>query len=149
MEEIERALETIRKFTASNEENASLSLAKILSRRLLGSISKQSVSKESLQQSLDILKLYSSAFVLPQKNSAIDQQLAERILKTAEHYNALVRQTKSPSSMGQRLKQFIFKITGLTEDVEWIPTEIPLIQHKVTFQRANLTSQKVANLAQN
>src|SRR5262245_48275954 len=136
MEEIERALETIRQFTASNEETSALSLAQILSRRLLGTSSKHSINKESLQQSLDILKLYSSALVQLQKNSGVDRELAERILKTAQNYNALVRQSKEPPSLSKKIKHFIFKIAGYTLDEELMQTEIH-IPHKVTFKKAN------------
>ena len=122
---------------------------------------KHNAIKGTLQASLDILKVYSSALVHMQKGTALDRSLAERVLSAASTYNDFVRQRKGqPDTVSGRIKRFFLDMAGWSMDVDIIQEEIhipetlqysssshePLLNHKITFQKESRTSKKVLNV---
>ncbi|MCE5295302.1 MAG: hypothetical protein LLF94_11920 [Chlamydiales bacterium] len=91
LEAIERAIETVRLF---NEQKP-----------------KTLESDDSLQKSLDLLKIYTSAAPYLQKGSEKERHLAKRVLETAKKYNEVVRvANKPPESLGDILLHFFAKL---------------------------------------
>lgn len=178
--DIERAIETVRQFTLTNESGNTLSLAQFdlqdgslhLQNRstleqtiafIACTFSTSNRKKQSekhkalthtLQNSLNLLKIYSSA--LEQMNH--NQGLADKLLQAAQSYNAMVRQTKNKApSISQKIKRFFLDIAGWSLDNELIQTEIhipepleysshSLSNHKITIQKANNLSHLVPPL---
>jgi hypothetical protein len=178
--DIEQAIETVRQFTLTNEPGNTLSLAQFdlqdgslhLQNRstleqtiafIACTFSTSNRKKQSekhkelthtLQNSLNLLKIYSSA--LEQMNH--NQGLAEKLLEAAQSYNAMVRQTKNKApSISQKIKRFFLDIAGWSLDDELIQAEIHipepveysshnLSSHKITIQKANDLSYLVPPL---
>lgn len=128
---------------------------------------KQQEIKGTLQQSLDLLKVYSSALVHMQKGSDGEKNLAKRVLMAATTYNAFVRQAKQhPHSLSGMLKLFLLKIAGWAVDEELIKNEIhipqtvevsseheptsyeKLLGHKISHKQNSSTAKKVLSLLQ-
>lgn len=123
--DIERAIETVRKF---NEEQ-------------------HSTPQGPLQASLDLLKVYTSAAPYLQKGSEKEKLLAAQVVEVAKKYNELVRQQKLPlTSISGILKQFFLRIAGKREYKPLIHHEIH-IPHSATHL-AVLSPYKITRKAQ-
>src|SRR5262245_20559264 len=86
---------------------------------------KHKAIKGTLQESLDVLKVYSSALVHMQKGSDVDRVLAKRVLLAANTYNDWVRTAKhKPDTVSGKIKQFFLKMAGWAIDEELMQTEI-------------------------
>lgn len=123
--DIERAIETVRKF---NEEQ-------------------HSTPQGPLQASLDLLKVYTSATPYLQKGSEKEKLLAAQVVEVAKKYNELVRQQKLPlTSISSLLKQFFLRIAGKRAYKPLIHHEIH-IPHSATHL-AVLSPYKITRKAQ-
>ncbi len=111
----------------------------------------------SLEESLDVLKVYTSAIWQMQKGSTDEQELAKRMLETAKTYNEVVRKSNSPpKSLSDILKQFFKKFAGFPEaqirDEIYLPVHIQFsteedLKHKITFSKEE-TSGKILSALQ-
>jgi len=128
---------------------------------------KQQAIIGTLQESLDLLKVYSSALVHMQKGSEGDKILAKRVLMAANTYNAFVRQAKQhPNSLSGMIKLFLLKMAGWAVDDELIKNEIHVPQtlesssekaptsyekqlgHKISHKQKSRTAKKVLSILQ-
>lgn len=117
----------------------------------------QGMLHTSLQESLDLLKIYTSAAPYLQKGNAREKQLATQVVEVAKKYNELVRhKVQSPATLRHILKQFFSKI-GRNRDhknlshheihIPYISTEIAVSSpHKIT--RKDRHSDKILSVLQ-
>ena len=184
--DIEQAIETVQQFARQNESRSipTLKLFDLKNGRLelqeLSSLEKtlhfvqtfsplhRAKAKEkekalagTLRESVDLIKIYSSALKHMQKGTTSDQALAKRLLHAVSTYNALVRQTRNPAkSLTGRLKRFFFTMAGWKIDDELISSEIhvpetveyssgqptTLLKHRVTIQKESRLTALVQNI---
>ncbi len=130
--DIERAIETVRLF---NEQ-------------------KYAGVDDSLEKSLDLLKVYTSAFSYRQKGTPEEKLLAKRVLDTAKGYNEFVRKAYlEPSTISGILKHFLQRVAGKKRYVAreiHIPAYIesePKPAHKITHQK-EIPSSKIFSVLQ-
>ncbi len=107
----------------------------------------------TLQESVELIKIYSSALGHMQNGTPSDQALARKLLQAANTFNTVVRQIRQPSSLKSKIKQFFVSIAGWQLDDEWLGVQIHvpevvekgprpdlLLGHKVTVQKDNRLS---------
>ncbi len=138
LSDIERAIENVRLFSKQKEE----------------------AIDGSLEESVDILKVYTSAISHMQNGSEKEQELAKRMLEATKEYNEVVRLLKCPpESLSGILKQFFKKFAGYPEakvrDEIILPVHIQfstedvetLSLHKITLQKED-ASGKILSVLQ-
>jgi len=86
---------------------------------------KRKAISQKLQESVDLLKIYSSAIKHMQKGSAHDAALADRFLQCIKNYNTLVQRTKETTfSLKNKIKRFFYSIAGWKVDDALLQSEI-------------------------
>ncbi len=104
---------------------------------------KQDSEDSSLQKSVDLLKVYTSAFSERPKASLEEQQLIDRIIDTAKKFNERLRQEKSaPATISGILKELVLRAVG-----KYAPK--PLVQHEIHIpQEQKYSQEKVFSVLQ-
>lgn len=136
---IEHAIETVRQFNEQKHKTTQRALS------------------TSLQESLDLLKIYTSATPYLHKGSEKEKQLAAKVLEVAKKYNEHVKeQLKTPTTLSNILRQFFSRIAGNREYknlshheiyIPYIAAEIAAKpQHKIT--KNQLPSDKITRAIQ-
>lgn len=163
-QDIEQAIDTLRAFTSENETSSIPTIEpfdlkngrlELLNRTSLEKTlnfvqtfsplyrakqkEKRKLIAVTLQESVDLVKIYSSALNHMQKS---DEALAKKLVLAVSSYNAMVRQArKNPDSLTSKLKRFFFDIAGWKIDDSIIDSEIHIPQtveftgHRVTIQK--------------